>query len=350
MEIIWGKFWQKSRTRLKVAWLITAAIVAIYIGAIAPMSRVDGIAQERGTGLAAVSRWQPVSLWKSALPQSMSVLNDEGVVGGVPGGIAAGHTGGVQVASMASYDALPAPAAVKSEDRKLIRTTSLDLIVKNPADTSEKIRLLAEDAGGFLVTSDTYGGGNASSALVTIRVPAGKFEQVRSEIRKLGLRVESEKLEAQDVTKQYVDQAARIRNLRAQETQYLGILRQAKTVKDTVDVSEKLDEVRGEIEQQQAEFDALSKQVETVALTISLRAEAEAQVFGLNWRPLYQVKLAARQGLESIADYASAMASFLFYLPTVLLWLTTILIGAAIGWRLLRWAGKALFVPRVKTA
>ena len=186
--------------------------------------------------------------------------------------------------------------------------------------------------------------------MLTIRVPAGKFEQVRTEIRKLGLRVESEKLEAQDVTKQYVDQAARIRNLRAQETQYLGILRLAKTVKDTVDVSEKLDEVRGEIEQQQAEFDALSKQVETVAITISLRAEAEAQVFGLRWRPLYQLKLAARQGLDSIAGYASAMASFLFYLPTVLLWLATILIGAAIGWRVLRWAGKALFVPRPKTA
>jgi len=66
--------------------------------------------------------------------------------------------------------------------------------------------------------------------------------------------------------------------------------------------------------------------------------------------PLYQLKLAARQGLESIANYAAAMASFLFYLPTVLLWLATILIGAATGWRLLRWAGKALFVPRTKTA
>jgi len=39
--------------------------------------------------------------------------------------------------------------------------------------------------------------------------------------------------------------------------------------------------VRGEIDQQQAEFDALSKQVETVAITVSLRAEADAQVFGL---------------------------------------------------------------------
>jgi len=42
-------------------------------------------------------------------------------------------------------------------------------------------------------------------------------------------------------------------------------LKRAKTVKDTLDVSEKLNGVRGEIEQQQVEFQALSKQVETVA-------------------------------------------------------------------------------------
>ena len=35
-------------------------------------------------------------------------------------------------------------------------------------------------------------------------------------------------------------------------------------------VTEHLSEVRGQIEQQQAEFNALSRQIETVALTISL--------------------------------------------------------------------------------
>jgi hypothetical protein len=65
---------------------------------------------------------------------------------------------------------------------------------------------------------------------------------------------------------------------------------------------------------------------------------------------LYQLKLAARQGIDGIGDYATAMASFLFFLPTVLLWLATILIGAALGWRILRWAAKALLIPRAKTA
>ena len=46
------------------------------------------------------------------------------------------------------------------------------------------------------------------------------------------------------------------RNLKAEEQQYLLILKQAKTVKDKLDVSEKLSDVRGQTEQQQAEFNA----------------------------------------------------------------------------------------------
>jgi hypothetical protein len=231
-----------------------------------------------------------------------------------------------------------------SEDRRLVRTEALGLIVKTPAETAEKIVQIAQGAGGFLVTSNVNGGADATSALLSIRVPTDKFEEVRAQIRKLSLRVESESIDAQDVTKQYVDQEARLRNLRAQEQQYLGILRKAATVKDTLEVSDKLNEVRGAIEERQAEFEALSKQVETVAINITLRAEADAQVFGLNWRPLYQLKIAAREGLDGFGEYAASMTTFVFYLPTILLWLFTILAGAAVGWRILKWAARRLFI------
>ncbi len=234
------------------------------------------------------------------------------------------------------------------EDRKMVRTASMDLLVKSPKEASEKIRLLAAQAGGFLISSETYGGENASTASLAVRIPVDKFELVRAEISKLGVRVESEKLEAQDVTKQYVDLSARLHNFHAQEAQYLGILKQARTVKDTVEVSDKLNEVRAQIEQQQAEFDALSKQVETVALTINLHAEADAKVFGLHWRPLYQLKIAARDGIDGIGDYSAAMATFVFYIPAIVLWLVTILLGVVVAWRMLSWAWRGLFV-RFKT-
>jgi hypothetical protein len=325
MKLAWGLLWEKSRKPLKTAWLIMAGVVAIYIGAIGPMDAGRGIATERGAGLAAMS---------TGLLQSTGY--SMGVIGGVPG-----YAMRSKVVAMNYVDSRPG-----SEDRKTIRTALLDAITKSPRDTGEQIRKLTEQAGGFVEKAETYGEGTSSSVSIVVRVPAGKFEEVRAAIQKLGLRVVSENLQAQDVTKQYVDQDAQLRNLRAQENQYLSILKSAKTVQDTLDVSEKLDEVRGQIEQQQAEFTLLSKQIETVALSISLHAEADTQVFGIQWRPIYQLKLSARRGIESVGDYAASMASFLFYLPSILLWLVTILIGAAVGWRVLRWAGRVLFRAR----
>ena len=54
----------------------------------------------------------------------------------------------------------------------------------------------------------------ATSTLLSIRVPAERFDELRAQIRKLSLRVESESIDAQDLTQQYVDQEARRRTER----------------------------------------------------------------------------------------------------------------------------------------
>jgi hypothetical protein len=38
------------------------------------------------------------------------------------------------------------------------------------------------------------------------------------------------------------------------------------------------------------------------------------------------------------------MTTLVFYLPSILLWLFTILAGAAVGWRILKWAARRLFI------
>jgi Domain of unknown function (DUF4349) len=240
-------------------------------------------------------------------------------------------------ASPASIDAIAG--------RKIIRTASMSMVVQHPAEVADKITALVEGLGGYIEASEG-GGQDSSSGTLTIRVPAARFDQARAKIRKLGVRIESENAGTQDVTRQYVDQDASLRNLKAEEAQYLAIMKQASTVKDMLAVSQQLSDVRGQIEQQQAEFNALSHQIETVSIAISLRTEAEAQVLGLNWRPGYQLKMALRDGLEAIANYATAMIGILFYLPAVLLWLVTTLGVVVVGVKTLRWAGRKWFTGK----
>jgi hypothetical protein len=347
MAVTLGAGWRLFLTRgenLKTGWLVSAGIVALYLGAIRPYEGVRGINNSKATGVAE-QRGEPIGLWRQARFAPLARASrdrspDADKVVMEPN----------RVRTMAMLSSPESPAAAPHDadtDHMIVRTSSIDLVVQKPAEASEKIRKLAESLGGFLVSSQISGGADATSGSLTVRVPALHFEEARAQIRNLGLRIESERIEAQDVTRQYVDQTANLLNLRAEEGQYLTILKQAKTVKDTLEVSEKLSEVRGQIEQQQAEFEALSKQIETVAIAISLRAEAEARVFGLNWRPLYQVKLAFRDGLDGLADYASTMTAIVFYLPTLVLWLATIVVGGAVGWRILRWAARRAFGAKI---
>lgn len=340
----WSSFW-KDGSNLKTGWIVATAITALYLGAVRPYEVQYGINNSKGTGLAEF-RTEPFGLWKAKGLSGYHVGWDRspasGVVAGVPGS-APHRVAARQMEVMSASLTAAVPPAPNSEDRKTVRTASLDLVVKEAGEVAEKLRALSESMGGFLVSSEIRGEQEFGGGSVTIRVPAGHFEEARAQIRKLGVRVENEKIEAEDVTRQYVDQAAGLRNLRAEEEQYLSILKQAKTVKDTLNVSEKLSDVRGQIEQQQAEFEALSKQIETVAITVSLRTEAEARVLGLNWRPLYQMKLALRDGLDGLASYATSMMSLVFLLPAIFLWLATMILGGVLAWRLLRWVGRRWF-------
>ena len=253
------------------------------------------------------------------------------------GPVSLSKTGAV-VAELKSAASTKAQTA--TSDRKMVRTGALELIVISPADAAEQIRRMAESMGGYLEAAQIGGTKEAPTAALTIRIPATRFEDAKAGMRKLAAHVESEKTDAQDVTRQYVDMEARLRNLRAEEAQYLAIMKSAYKVDDLIEVSQKVSEVRGEIEQQQAEFQTLSKQVETVAITVSLRAVADAQVFGLTWRPLYQLKVAARDGLDAMADYATTMTAILCYAPVILAWSLTILFGGVFGWRLFRWGSR----------
>lgn len=339
MNIIAARKWAR-RNWWKAGLLSIAGWTAFFVAVLAPMNASRKVAESKASGLAAVAEWEPMSLWPE--PAWHSVFSTRRVR--LPEQRVFLQSSSLRLASVAGISGKD--SSVDDDERKTVRTATLELEVKNPAESAEKIRQLAGQLGGFVTTSEISGSQDAPGAAVTLRVPALRFEEARREIKRLATRVENEKAEANDVTKDYVDREARLHNLRAQEAQYLSILRRATSVKDTLEVSEKLGEVRGQIEQQQAEFVALAKQVETVAIAVSLRAEADAQVFGIHWRPLYQLKFSARDGLENLADYAASMTTALFRLPAVLLWLATIIFAAAIGWRITRWAWKRFFASQ----
>lgn len=229
-------------------------------------------------------------------------------------------------------------AAAQSEqtpNRKLIRNGALDLVVKDIEQANEKVRAIVDGTNGY-VESSTQSNTGVHTAKITVRIPAAHLDQAMSEIKKLSVEVERENVEVRDVTREYIDLDARLRNAQAEETQYLQILKRATTVKDTLDVTEKLSNVRGRIEQLQGEMKYLTTQIDMSALEITLRPESQATVMGIHWRPLTQAKIAFIEMVSGLADWVDAVISFFINLPLIIVWVASIFFLVVVTWRILR--------------
>jgi hypothetical protein len=144
--------------------------------------------------------------------------------------------------------ARPAEPTVDPSDRMVIRTASLEVRTEKPREAGQAAAKLAEEVGGFVVSTDFMGvGDEVTTARVTLRVPAAKFDEALTALRKLGT-ILHEAITGQDVTEEFVDKEAQLRSQRKLEERLLQLLGQAANVEETLKVEEQLARIRMEIE------------------------------------------------------------------------------------------------------
>ncbi|MFH0890514.1 MAG: DUF4349 domain-containing protein, partial [Candidatus Liptonbacteria bacterium] len=177
-------------------------------------------------------------------------------------------------------------------ERKVVRSGYLNMLVENSDESAQKVHGIAKEMGGFVEESRVYVSQydeSVKNGTVTIRVPAAKFDETLAEIKKLGIKVESENVNAQDVTEHYVDLEAQLKNYRLEEQQYQEILKRAQKVEEMLKVHSQLARVRGDIERIEGQLKYLSSQVDMSSITVNLTGEADTTVLGIRWRPLYEM-------------------------------------------------------------
>jgi hypothetical protein len=191
------------------------------------------------------------------------------------------------------YDSAGATAA--EVDQKIIKTGYLDLVVNSVDEITVKITALATGFSGYLQSSSVYEREDGTKyGDITIRVPVENFENSVIEVKKLAASVTSETSSGQDVTEQYTDLEARLRNAEAQETEYLEILKKAETVSDILSVQSYLGQVRGEIESLQGQIKYLENQTSYSTLSVSLSEEPTIKIPTKEFRPWSTIKEAGQ--------------------------------------------------------
>ncbi len=202
-----------------------------------------------------------------------------------------------------SSEAMPANTAAgssldNSEDelteQKVIKTGNISLQVEKAGNTVTSLTNLAKARDGFILSSSLYTSSDETqSGTVILKVPVTRYEETINEIKKLG-DTQSESSTGQDVTEQYSDLQAQLKNYKAEEEQYLTILEKADTVEDILKVTEKLSVVRGYIETTQGRIKYLEGQTDMSTITVSLSEETRIDIPTKEWKPYETLKQAFR--------------------------------------------------------
>ncbi|MCX6004843.1 MAG: DUF4349 domain-containing protein [Chloroflexi bacterium] len=156
-------------------------------------------------------------------------------------------------------------------DRKIVRTGTLLIEVKDIDVALGDISSLASQLNGYVVSSTQRADDTDPTGYISIRVPVEKFNEALQKLRTLAVKVLNENTNSQDVTEQYMDLSAQLRNLEATEAQYLELLKKADNVKDILEVQRELSNVRGNIERIKGRMQYLERTSDMSVIEISLK-------------------------------------------------------------------------------
>ncbi|MDO8568002.1 MAG: DUF4349 domain-containing protein, partial [Dehalococcoidales bacterium] len=120
------------------------------------------------------------------------------------------------------------------------------------------------------VSSNTWKEGERLRGAITLRVPSGDFGNIMKSLAGMAVEVTSQSTSAKDVTEEYVDLSAKLRNLEATEQQLLKIMQQAVKIEDILNVQRELTNTRSQIEQIKARTQYLERTSTTSLININL--------------------------------------------------------------------------------
>lgn len=213
--------------------------------------------------------------------------------------------------------------------RRIIRNAHVNLMVDDFDGAVRRLVAIAEGAGGFVASSSYAQTGAAPEGSFTLRVPAPRFGAVLEDIERLG-KVEVRRIGGQDVTEEFVDVQARVRNLERHEQRLLSFMEHATKVSDLLAIEQELSRVRGEIEMLTGRLRFLGNQVDLATVEVVMRQKTPKAGgfwdFGATLQRMKAAFLTTIRQILAAAERAGIVISAL----------TPVLLLAGLGWLIVR--------------
>ena len=229
-----------------------------------------------------------------------------------------------------------------AQERMVIQTADLAIVVKDPRARMAEIGRMAQEMGGYVVSSNLYQsytnmGKEVPEATVVIRVPAEKLDEALVLIKKDAGDVTYENRSGQDVTSAYVDLQSQLRAKEAAEEQLLKIMEDAVRAEDVLAVYMQVQSIQTEIEQLKGQIKYYEEAAALSSISVRLIAEESTQPIEIGpWTPSGAFK-------DAIEDLIFFFQNFVDFLIRFAIYILPALILIAIPLALVFLAGRAIY-------
>jgi len=145
------------------------------------------------------------------------------------------------------------PAAItagtnKDWDKKIIRTASLSVEVKNYKAFNDMLRPLIKQDGGYIAQEEQVQDDYRIENNIVIKVPVDQFENAVQHLTATSGKITEKKITSEDVTGEYVDTKSDVVSKKKVRDRYLELLKLAKNIDEVLQVQQEINNIEAELE------------------------------------------------------------------------------------------------------
>lgn len=166
---------------------------------------------------------------------------------------------------------------IQVTERKIIKEGSIGYEATDLKQARDKVLEAVKQHNGYISSDTENKYYDRIQHNIVIRVPVGEFDNLLEKIISGVERLDSRDIKATDVTEEFLDVQARIKNKKELEARYLEILKKANTVSDILEVERQVGVLREEIESAEGRLKYLENQTSLSTLSVSFYQYIETE-------------------------------------------------------------------------
>jgi hypothetical protein len=181
------------------------------------------------------------------------------------------------------------PVKTVNNKKKIIRDGRMGIKTDDLGSSKSGVDSLVSCFEGYYASESYHNNDNESSYDLKVRIPSVKFDKFITALEAGNGEILYKQLDARDVTDQFIDLETRLTNKRSYLDRYRDMVKQAKNVKEILDIEEKIRVLEEEIESATGRLKYLGDLVDYSTLDLTLTKQKDYR-----YKPVHRDKFAER--------------------------------------------------------